>query len=405
MVTPSLPYPPIWGAAMRNYQFLRHLAPRHQVTLLTYADGCRAGDVATVEQLGIAVQTVPLGGQKVVAKRRAQLTTLFSPRSFEAGQYRTEALQRALDRLVATERFDLVQLEQSQLGGLVVRGGPPVVLDEHNVEYEVFARMFQQERAPLRKLFYGSEYLKLRGEERQLWRRVDGCVLTSEREQAILRRHEPRTVTAVVPNGVDVDYFRPDSALPDAERLVFTGLMGYRPNVDAAEWFVREVLPLVLRARPRATLYIVGAYPSAEVQRLAGPNVIVTGAVPDVRPYVARAAVGVVPILAGSGTRLKVLEGLAMGKALVSTTVGCEGIAVRPGEHLLVADAPAAFARQVLQLLDDRELAARLGGQGRALVEREYGWPALVQQLEAFHARLLGAPSVSQSLAALPVGR
>jgi glycosyltransferase involved in cell wall biosynthesis len=179
--------------------------------------------------------------------------------------------------------------------------------------------------------------------------------------------------------------------------MIFTGLMGYRPNVDGAVYFVHEILPHILRVRPDATFTIVGAAPAEEVTRLAGPNVRVVGEVPDVRPYLAAAAVSVVPLRMGSGTRLKVVEGLAMGKAIVSTSLGCEGIAVRDGEHLLVADEPLAFARSVLRLLDDSDAAAALGRRGRELAVDQYDWAASAQQLETFYAGVLGRAAVAGS--------
>jgi glycosyltransferase involved in cell wall biosynthesis len=154
--------------------------------------------------------------------------------------------------------------------------------------------------------------------------------------------------------------------------------------------FVREVFPLILRERPAATFTAVGHRAPAEVQRLAGPNVMVTGWVDDVRPHLARAAVVAVPLRMGGGTRLKVLEALAMGKGVVTTSLGCEGLNVRHGEHLLVGDTPKAFADAVLYLLDRRDVAEELGSRGRQLVERSYGWAASVARLEAFYRNLIG---------------
>ena len=170
-----------------------------------------------------------------------------------------------------------------------------------------------------------------------------------------------------------------------------TGLMKYRPNVDGATFFVREILPRILRVRPAAIFYVVGGEPAPEVLRLAGPNVVVTGGVDDVRPYVHKAAVFVVPLRVGSGTRLKVLEGLSMGKPMVSTALGCEGIDVTDGEHLLVADQAAPFADAVLALMDDPARSRRLAEGGRALMLAQYRWETAGAALEAFYDRLVAA--------------
>jgi glycosyltransferase involved in cell wall biosynthesis len=188
---------------------------------------------------------------------------------------------------------------------------------------------------------------------------------------------------------VDLEAFRPNDAPTDPQSLVFVGTMNYRPNADAVIYLASQILPEIWKTRPQVTLTVVGQTPPEEVQRLAGPRITITGWVDDVRPYIDRAAVVVTPVRIGSGTRLKVLEALAMGKALVSTPLGCEGIAVEDGEHVLLADNPVELAQRVVRLLDDPALAIRLGMQGRALVERSYGWRAVVDDLDALHSQLL----------------
>lgn len=396
IVTP-LPYPLVWGFAIRVHKLVEQLAERHRVTLLAYAEPEVAAEASTLRAMCAAVHVVrpprPLGGKK----RWEQLASLLSVGSFHGriSRSRGDPMQAVLDRLLAEHEFDIVQVEASQMCGFDFRSHPTVLLTEHNIEYELLKRVFHQERALARKLFNGLEYVKFQREERRCWERVTGCILTSAREEAILRRQLPAKPMAVVPNGVDVDYYRPSTVPPDRDNMVFTGLVGYRPNEDAVLYFAREVLPLILRERPKATFTIVGAGATDEVNRLVSPNVVVTGRVPDVRPYVERAAAFVVPLRMGSGTRLKVLEGLAQGKPMVSTTIGCEGINVRDGQHLLIADNAPAFARAVLRLLDDPNFGTNLGQAGRALVEREYAWAALARHLEGFYVEMLNRGRLS----------
>ncbi len=387
-ITPSLPYPPIWGFGMRVYQMIRHLAVRHQVTVLTFSPPEEAEHVTALQRTGATVHTVlPSRGSFVdgAAKRRAQLVSLLSPLSYETRSLLSPAMQAALDRLLAEEAFDIVQVESCYLAEYRFPSGTVLLLDEHNIEYELLHGMFRQERSLVRKIYNWTQYRKLRRAEQRRWQRAAGCVLTSAREESVVRRHAPAQPTIVVPNGVDTDYFRPSATVPDPGGIVFTGLIRYRPNADAVLFFVREILPIILRRRPDATLRVVGAGPSEEIKRLAGPHVLITGAVADVRPHVAGAAVMVAPLRMGSGTRLKIVEGLAMGKPIVSTALGCEGLGVRAGQDLLVADEPQAFARAVLRLLDDPPLARSLGASGRALVEREYAWGLAVRRLERFY--------------------
>jgi glycosyltransferase involved in cell wall biosynthesis len=179
---------------------------------------------------------------------------------------------------------------------------------------------------------------------------------------------------------------------------VFNGVFDYRPNLDAAHWLVEEVWPLVAGRCPDAVLTLVGRGCEADFRRLAAPGVAIAGEVPDVRPYLAGAAAIAVPVRIGGGTRLKVVEGLAMAKPIVTTSLGCEGIAVREGEHLLIADDPSAFASAILELFADPGLGARLGDAGRQLAEREYSWQSAGERMEALYRQVAGtrpSPQVS----------
>ena len=388
VVSPGLPYPPIWGFGIRVSQFLRLLARNHQVTLLTYEEPDEREKVTAVAALGVNVHTVPRPKASDRSKRMAQLRSIFSTRSYQLRSLYTRAMQAKIAELSAGGSFDIVQIESSQLAGFDF-GRATMVLDEHNIEYELLHRMYHAERSSVRRFYNWLEYAKFRREEISSWRRVSGCVMTSAREQEIVKGLAPGTETIVGANAVDADYFHPSNSRIDDRALVMTGLMRYRPNIDGAMYFVQEIFPRILSSRPDMVFYIVGAGATEELKRLAGPNVVVTDTVPDVRPYVHDAAVFVVPLRIGGGTRLKVLEGLSMEKAVVSTSMGCEGIDAVHGEHLLVADTPQAFADAVLRLAADKALAGRLGRQGRVLVEQSYKWESVVSRLEVFYGRLL----------------
>jgi sugar transferase (PEP-CTERM/EpsH1 system associated) len=394
LVSPMLPYPPTWGFVTRVYQFIRVLAQRHSVTLLTFADAEQEPYLAALREVCAEVHAVPRTVSKG-AKRLGQLTSLFSTVSYQWRSHQSEALQQKLDELAQRQRFDVIQIESSQLGCFRFDPRAALVVDEHNIEYELLYRTFQTETSPLRRLYNWVEFKKFRREEIGTWRRAAGTVTTSEREAEMIRAIVPDRPVTCVPNAVDVEYFRPSDTPVDPNAIVLTGLMKYRPNVDAAVYFVREVLPLLLAARPKLVFYIVGGEPPEEVRQLAGPNVVVTGTVPDVRPYVYKAAVFVVPLRMGGGTRLKVLEGLSMKKAMVSTSLGCEGIHVVDGTHLLIADTPETFANAVLRVMGDPALVDRLAEAGRDLVDRQYRWERVVGDLEVFFETLRERPQTA----------
>jgi polysaccharide biosynthesis protein PslH len=290
--------------------------------------------------------------------------------------------------LCAREAFDVIQLESSLLCTFAFPPGPRLVLDEHNIEYEVFKRMCEGERSISRRLFNRVEHSRFRRFEQRWWSQVHGCVVTSDRELPVVRAHAGESPVAVVPNGVDLDYFSPGADEVEPNTLVFNGVLTYRPNLDAAHHLVEEIWPHVLHGCPDARLTLVGRAEEADVRRLRRPGVVVTGEVPDIRPYLRRAAVVGVPVRIGGGTRLKVVEGLAMGKAMVSSTLGCEGIAVRDGEHLVIGDGARKFASSVLALFENPGMRSALGRLGRSLVKDEYSWELAGTRLEALHQRV-----------------
>jgi glycosyltransferase involved in cell wall biosynthesis len=305
-------------------------------------------------------------------------------------------MQAKLDELTSQTPFDVIQIESSQLGSYDFDPRAVLVVDEHNIEYELLYRMYKTERSAVRRFYNWLEFMKFKREEISTWRGVSGCVMTSGREQEIVKTLAPSTPTIVGAHAVDVEFFSPSAQPVKPDALVVAGLLRYRPNIDGAVYFVQEIFPRILAVRPDTVFYIVGAGATDELKRLENANVVVTGTVPDVRPYAHDASVFVVPLRMGGGTRLKVLEGLSMEKPVVSTSVGCEGIEVVHGEHLLIADDPAEFANAVLELMRNRDLAVRLGKQGRVLTEDRYKWESVVSRLEAFYDRLLadtGAPN------------
>jgi polysaccharide biosynthesis protein PslH len=384
IVSAQFPYPAHSGFMMRVYQLARRLAQRHDVTLLSYAS---PEDAAGVEALRaeMDVEVVERVEASRLAKRAAQLSSVASRHPFSTRAVHSPEMQRAIDRLCAEHHFDVIQVEASLLCAFDFDATSGLVLDEHNIEYEVFERMTESERSFARRKFNQIEAGRYRRFEQDSWKRVDACVVTSDREAPVIERVAPHTPTTVVVNGVDLDYFRPADEPPTPHTLVFNGILDYRPNLDAAYHLVDEIWPLVTARFPDARLSIVGRGYPADIKRLTRENVTVTGRVPDLRPYLTGNAVSAVPIRMGGGTRLKVVEGLAMGMAMVSTTLGCEGVGVRDREHLLIGDDAESFAARVIELFENPALGRELGRAGRALMEREYSWDLGAERLDGVY--------------------
>jgi len=235
-------------------------------------------------------------------------------------------------------------------------------------------------------VLYGAQHRRMHRYEGRTLGRFDAVLAVSDADRQTFTRLYPDAVRGpvhIVPTGVDTDFFKPSVSPARATQLVFTGSMDWLPNEDAMRYFCRSILPLVRAEEPEAGLSIVGRAPTPAVQSLAAePGVEVTGRVDDVRPFMEQAAVYIVPLRIGGGTRLKIFEAMAMGKAVVSTTVGAEGLPVVNGEHLLLADEPRSFARAIVRLIRDQDQRERLGDAARRLVLARYDWSAVAGALE-----------------------
>jgi glycosyltransferase involved in cell wall biosynthesis len=299
-------------------------------------------------------------------------------------------MRHVVHSLLRERRHDVVHVQMARMAALldgVAR--PPCVVDLIDALSVNMARRRRYDRSAVRWLA-GLEEERLARHERELCRTWDRALVASEVDRQAIGDFPNLVVNS---NAVDVARFATLEVrrLPDA--IVFSGNLGYFPNVDGAVWLAREVLPRIRAEVPAASLTIVGARPARAVRRLAalGPHVAVLGPVPDLAPYIARASVAVAPLRAGSGQSLKVLEAMACRTPIVATRRAVEGLAVRDGTDLLLADDAAEFAGQVVRLLRDRAMAERIAAAGRALVEARYDWQASVAALEAIYAEIAPA--------------
>ena len=306
-------------------------------------------------------------------------------------------LQQTLDQILRARRFDVVNLEFPYLGHYDLRQAPPgerrpsLIVDSHEIAYDL-ARQFARAGGNLgRRLYAGANWRKLRRDELGTYRAADGVYLCSATDERRLLNQVPGVRTTVIPNAADVEYYqpRPTDPAPDGRTVVYFGLLSTIPNIDGVVHFAQDIWPRIAEAAPQARCKIIGGRPPPSLLALAGPRVKLTGFVSDLRPHLAAAAAVVVPLRLGGGTRLKIVEAMAMGKAIVSTTLGAEGIEAVPGRDLLVEDQPAAFAKAVHRLLAEPGLAARIGQSARQLAVERYGWSEAARVLEGFYHRIL----------------
>jgi glycosyltransferase involved in cell wall biosynthesis len=395
-ITPYLPTPPRFGGQRRLHGLMVELARHHEISNLSFVnprDDNRESLEAT-RRYCKRVVVVPNRdfGAPGVRKRLLQLRSLAARHSFEHRISCTRLMHEALNRLLAEESFDVVQVEFSNLADLDFGAGrrrPRLCLDLHNIEYDVLRRTAEANVGKIRRAYNAINWRKIRREERRAWRRFDGCVLTSARDEALLLSEVPGVRTAVVPNGVDVDSFVPtQEVVEEPDTIVFLGAINYFPNTDGLLFFLREAWPTLKRLRPRVRLRIVGPKPPNVIANWPDPRVRVIGYVDDVRPEMARASAIIVPLRIGGGTRLKVLEAMALGKAVVSTTLGAEGLDVTHEHDILLADDGPGLAAQLARVLSDETLSRRLGEDARKLAVDRYSWRSAAERLARFYSRL-----------------
>jgi glycosyltransferase involved in cell wall biosynthesis len=367
------------GGKIRTWNILKELGERNQVTALSFFPTSIPYSHDDAERHVARLISVPVELPKKysLSYRLDYLRKLVSPVPFVVRQYRIPQVRARVRELLREEKFDVVVCDfLFPCLNLPDRLPCPLVLFAHNAETMIWKRHFEMARHPLWKLVTGLEYWKMLRFERQRGRTVDHVITVSDLDRDWFARAVPTARISVVPTGVDLEYFRPSPAPGDPRKLVFTGSMDWLANEDAIIYFAENILPIISRAAPGVTLSVVGRDPTDRLRRLAtsNPQIQLTGTVADVRPYICEAAVYVLPLRIGSGTRLKVFEAMAAGKAIVSTHVGAEGLPVVSGEHLLMADKPEEFAASVVALLNDAPLREQLGRSARRLVESSFGW-------------------------------
>lgn len=408
VVSSMLPYPPDNGGAARLYNLYSRLARQHAITWVCPVWEGEEGNVSGAEQFCRRVVRLPLGEQRPLPSRgwpgllKKGLAHLNWERLFvycfgyvrAPGIYWLPSTPQRLETVAQTFAegdFDLVISEFEGNAELIPAILPvPRVLSTHNVLSSIFKRMRANAAGSREdRLFAGADLQKIIRYEKKNYAAYNGAIAVSAEDRRVLRQRCPALPVEIIPNGVDIARFQPADRAVDAHNLVYVGNYSYPPNADAVLYFCREILPRIRSQQKDARLTLVGANPPPE---LAGmPGVELVGFAADIAPYVQRAALMVVPLRLGGGSRLKILDGLAMGKAIVSTTIGAEGLDVTHAENIWLADRPEDFAAAALRLMAESETRERLGANGRNLVEREYDWEILTGRMNTWLEQVVHA--------------
>ncbi len=382
------------GGRIRTYNMLRALKHQHRVTYLTLDNGAADPDA---ERLATEYCHDLIRVPFVEARRRSPkfwlelLGNLVSPLPYAISKYRSRGMRDEVIRAVGGRAIDVVVCDFLAPSQNVPDGlSCPTVLFQHNVEAAIWQRHVDVRTNPLARAYFREQWRRMERFERRECHRFDRVVAVSRADADLIEQAYGVASVGDVPTGVDTEFFRPAGRMArEPHDLVFTGAMDWMPNEDGITWFVDHVLPRIHARLPDVTLTVVGRNPPRAIQALAARDarLRVTGTVPDVRPYMERASVFVVPLRVGGGTRLKIYEALAMERALVSTSIGAEGLPLTHGTHAMIADGEEPFSQAVLDLLEDPARSERLGAEGATWVREHFGW----DNAAATFARLLAA--------------
>jgi sugar transferase (PEP-CTERM/EpsH1 system associated) len=395
-LTLGAPYPPDSGVKIRDYNIIKQISRRHTVTLLSllYTED-EIQPLQQLRQFCRAVDYVVMRPRSISERALQILPHLLERRPLATYPFYYREMAEKIRQHVKDQGADLIQIEHSFLAPYVEAipraSGCKTILSLHNLGVRQYARMRSLKMPVLEKGIFWVKWLTMLGWEAKYASQFDRSLVVSELEGELLRRANPSLQVAVIENGCDIEFHTPLPESPDGQVLLYVGTLGYPPNVDAVLSFCETTLPLIRQQVPDIKFIVVGHRPPPEVQRLAERgDVMITGSVSDLLPYYRQAKVCIVPLRAGGGTRLKILEAMSLGRPVLTTSIGCEGLKVRDKENLLIADTPAEFAERAVQLLRDAELRRHLTEKARLLVETNYDWAVISQQLLRVYEEVAG---------------
>ena len=396
-VAQFVPYPPVEGSSIYVFHRVDRVRAHHEVTFFAPLRRPTDGDSLTfLRDRGWTIETLSkppgIGVINILASRAR---AFFSPIPVHWALSWDRAIGSEMERQVRAHQPEVVVIEHLIMTRFLpyIRRATdaPIVFADHNVEALWGAQASRELGLTFSGLLARSQAGKVRRQEVAMLNRCDLAIAISEADRRELQRMAPSARIRVVPIGVDMDYFTPQPEVEEDDVLVWVGGLNIGTNLAGLRFLANEILPLIHRKRPEVRVEIVGRAPLPGILALAGPKVSVITDVPDVRPYMAKATVFVVPIKPQSGVRLKMLEGFAMARATVSTSLAAEGLDVVDGEHLLIRDDAQSFADATVELLSDKAKRDRLGAAGRALAKENYSWEAACAEFETHLAEMMNS--------------
>jgi sugar transferase (PEP-CTERM/EpsH1 system associated) len=386
-ISPFLPYPPDDGDKIRMFNLIKRISRQHEISIIALIKSPQeTRSVPELKKYCAHVETVVEQNLSRPMKLKALFQGLISKEPLESRLILSGQILNKIRELTTQDCYDIVQIEHTFMAPSIkaVAGSchAKTIIVIHNIGFIQYSRLVKTEKRFLSRIRTYANYKMLRKWEIQLLEKFDKCMTVSGLNKAIIQSINPNLDIAVIENGVDIEHYRPLPRNSHSQNLLFVGLMSYDANHDAVLYFYRKVFPLIESRMPGCRFFIVGKGPRREIRNLArANNVVVTGYVNDVSPYYQESDIFVVPLRSGGGTRLKILEAMALGRPVISTSVGCEGLDVVDGQHLLIANDPKLFAEKTVQLIKDKVLWERLVQNARALVENRYSWATIAEQL------------------------
>jgi len=395
IVSNTIPYPPDSGERIRIYNIIKYLSQAHEVSLIVLVEEhYKEQFISKLKKYCSRVDTIFLRAHSKLAHMPGVIRCLISGEPLDNKFVFVEEMKKKIQKLTHSESFDIVQIEHSIMAPYIkaisMDNNSKKVLTFHNIASVQYRRIFNTEKTISKKMRPFINWILMERWEAKFAKNFDLCVTMSDHEKRILESKNPKLKVAVIPNGVDVENLQPLRVNLATNNLLYIGKMDYQPNIDAVLYFIQKIFPFIKMQIKDVKFVIVGSNPAKEIKQLErNKDIIVTGYVNNVRPFYEQSTVSVVPLRAGGGTRLKILESMAFTRPVISTSIGCEGLDVCHNENIIISDKPEEFAGKTIELLQNTNLREKISKNARTLVEHNYSWKSIAKKQIQLYEKLI----------------